>query len=84
MTNIGREVRSAGRVLGTVVEEITVRGKPKLKIRLADDQPRNPVLGDFAIVGINCEFVDDPVFAEPANIGYVDMRVISRRQSYNR
>lgn len=65
MSNIGREVVVRGKVIGTVVEEVLIRRKPKLKIKLADHMPRNPALGDFQIVGMDCEFKDAPktVFA---------------------
>ncbi len=95
MTNIGREVvaqyrasngKTAFGVIGTVVEEVKSRGKPYFKIKLADHMPRNAALGDYQLVGVNCEFADArrPVFAEPAHLGQVDMRQIARRQSYNR
>ena len=58
MSNIGREVVNLGKVVGTVVEEVTIRGKAKLKIKLADHMPRNPALGDYQIVGVDCEFAD--------------------------
>lgn len=78
MSNIGREVRLSGRVIGTVVED---KGK-KLRIHLADSEPRNPVLGDFAIVTTKAiEFADEPLLG---GSGYLDMRQIARRQSYNR
>lgn len=60
MSNIGREVVNLGKVIGTVVEEVTIRGKAKLKIKLADHMPRNPALGDYQIVGVDCEFKDAP------------------------
>jgi hypothetical protein len=84
MSNIGRTVKIMAEPLGTIVEQITVRGKPKYKVALADGQPRNPVLGDFTIVGLECQFMDDAVFAEPDNLGFADMRQVARRQSYNR
>lgn len=56
MSNIGREILSNGRIIGTVVEDM---GK-KLRIRLADGEKRNPVLGDFSIVPIKMiEFADE-------------------------
>ena len=58
MTNIGREVVNMGKVIGTVVEEVTIRGKAKLKIKLADHMPRNRVLGDYQIIGNGPEFAD--------------------------
>lgn len=83
MTNIGRTVKSFGKPLGVIVEEVKIRGKAKYKVALADGQPRNPVLGDFTIVGMECEFIDDEVFA-PIPTGGIDMRIVARRQSYNR
>jgi hypothetical protein len=56
MSNIGREILSNGRIIGTVVEDM---GK-KLRIRLADGEKRNPVLGDFSIVPTKMvEFADE-------------------------
>ena len=83
MSNIGRTVKHFGKPLGVIVGEVKIRGKAKYKVALDASQPRNPVLGDFTIVGLACEFMDDEVFA-PIPGGGIDFRIIARSQSYNR
>ena len=71
MSNIGRQFRISGRIIGTIVEETTKRGKTLFRIALADGEPRNPVLGDFAVVAAAAgEFADEQLlgFAAPATI----------------